>query len=191
MLRRKIFQFIIYELFKHVDIKNTIIYVLLTSFYIVIENILRNIDQIKKRSYKKESDANYNIDFNSDYFSNTNNNHNNKNFKKTKNFRFLLNDFSNSRKINNQNINLNQKIKTKKLNQKLTLQLRFILFANKSIIFRIILIVLNTFKKMKFAIKRKKRKKFEFDINRYSIKLYKNKTKKQNVVNNNYYFNIC
>ena len=44
ILCRKIFQLIIYESFKHVDIKITIIYISLTNFYIVIKNILRNID---------------------------------------------------------------------------------------------------------------------------------------------------
>ena len=44
VLRRKIFQTIIYNSFKHINIKIIIIYVSLTSFYIVIKNILRNID---------------------------------------------------------------------------------------------------------------------------------------------------
>ena len=71
----------------------------------------------------------------------------------------------------------------------MTSQLRFVLFTNKLIIFRIILTVLSTFKKIKFAIK-KKRKKFEFNIDRYNIKLYENKTKKQSIIDNNHYFNI-
>ena len=48
ILRRKILQSIMYDSFKHVDVKIANIYVSLTNFYIVIENILRNIDQMKK-----------------------------------------------------------------------------------------------------------------------------------------------
>ena len=64
ILRRKTFQSIVYNSFKHVNVKIATIYVSLTNFYIVIENILRNINQIKKiDSQKKNEITNYNIDF--------------------------------------------------------------------------------------------------------------------------------
>ena len=60
-LRRKIFEFIILKFFKHVNVKIIIIYFVLTSFYIVIENILRNIDFMKKLETQIEN-ANNNIE---------------------------------------------------------------------------------------------------------------------------------
>ena len=79
ILRRKTFQSIVYNSFKHVDVKITIIYASLTSFYIVIENILRNIDQIKKIDSQKENvTASYNIDFNNNQISNANHNQSDK-----------------------------------------------------------------------------------------------------------------
>ena len=42
-LRRKTFQPIVYNSFKHVDVKTAIIYASLTNLYIVIENTLRDI----------------------------------------------------------------------------------------------------------------------------------------------------
>ena len=46
------------------------------------------------------------------------------------------------------------------------------------------------FKRHKIRNQKKKQKKTKFDTCCYNIKLYKNKTKKQNVINNNYYSNI-
>ena len=80
ILRCKIQQLIVYNSFKHVDIKIANIYVSLTSFYIVIKNILRNIDQIKKIDQQKNANANRDIDFNKNQINNANNNQNDKKF---------------------------------------------------------------------------------------------------------------
>ena len=47
------------------------------------------------------------------------------------------------------------------------------------------------FKRYKIRNQKKSRKKLKLSIRCYNIKLYKSKTKKQNVVDNNYYSNIC
>ena len=76
-----------YNSFKHVDVKIATIYVSLTSFYIVIENILRNIDQMKKIDSQKENTAaSYNIDFNNDQTSNVNHNQDDRKSQKSKKF---------------------------------------------------------------------------------------------------------
>ena len=80
ILRHKIQQSIVYNSFKHVDVKITNIYVSLTNFYIVIKNILRNIDQIKKIDQQKNANANRDIDFNKNQINNANNNQNDKKF---------------------------------------------------------------------------------------------------------------
>ena len=75
ILRRKTFQPIVYNSFKHVNVKTATIYASLTSLYIVIKNILRDIDQMKKTdSQKEDGAASYNIDFNNDQASNANHN---------------------------------------------------------------------------------------------------------------------
>ena len=60
-LRRKVFEFIVLKSFKHVNVKIIITYFALTSFYIVIENILRGIGFMKKLEAQAEG-ANYNIE---------------------------------------------------------------------------------------------------------------------------------
>lgn len=52
-LRRKILQAIIYDSFKHADVKTATTYASLTSLYVVIENILRGIGQMKKTGHKE------------------------------------------------------------------------------------------------------------------------------------------
>ena len=85
ILRCKIFQTIIYNFFKYINIKIAIIVVLLINFYVIIENILQNIDQIKKINQKKNNAiTNCNFDINNNYINYANHNQNNKKFQKNK-----------------------------------------------------------------------------------------------------------
>ena len=82
-----------YNSFKHVDVKTANIYISLTSFYIVIKNILRNIDQIKKIDQQKSANANRNINFNKNQINSANNNQNDKKFQKSKKSSMFVNCF--------------------------------------------------------------------------------------------------
>ena len=92
ILHRKIFQSIVYNSFKHADVKTATIYASLTSFYIVIENILRGTDQRKKTdSQKGGAAASYNIGFSGGQANNANHNQSGEKFQKSKKFSVSVN----------------------------------------------------------------------------------------------------
>ena len=75
ILRRKTFQSIVYDSFKHADVKTATIYASLTNLYIVIENILRGIGQMKKTGPQEgDAAASHNIGFSDGQTSNANHN---------------------------------------------------------------------------------------------------------------------
>ena len=65
ILRRKILKNIVFDFFKQINIKIAITYQKLQNIYIIIENILRNIDQMKKINTKID-DISKNSKFNND-----------------------------------------------------------------------------------------------------------------------------
>ena len=74
-LRRKTLQPIVYDSFKHADVKTATTYASLTSLYIVIENTLRGTGQMKKIGSQKEgAAASHNIDSSDGQASNANHN---------------------------------------------------------------------------------------------------------------------
>ena len=113
-LRRKILEFIILKFFKHVNVKIIIIYFVLTSFYIVIENILRNIDFIKKLEAQIEN-ANNNIE-NKNAESQFNYNNNQKKLKNNNKQKMFVDKNSQTSTQSNTNDKFKKKNKQFKLN---------------------------------------------------------------------------
>ena len=79
ILRRKTLKNIVFDFFKQINIKIAIIYQKLQNVYVVIENILRDIDQMKKINIKID-DTISNFELNNDnQISNANNTRNKNN----------------------------------------------------------------------------------------------------------------